>query len=90
MREFEDVRCLPMIAAESYCLFKRVDTPSSPNHAVLVRYSGLADPETGTHYSVKLFRSEKNKVVLRSVNREFADIVADDGVHIIEEMVCVL
>ena len=90
LRRLVDVRCLPMIAAESYCLFRRVDTPSSPDHAVLVRYSGLADPETGGQYSVKLFRSDGDKVVLRSVNREFADIVADEGVRIIGEVVCVL
>jgi type III restriction enzyme len=89
----------PTIPHGSYCAFRRVSLPSSPDRVVLVRYAGAADPETGGQYTVKLYREEKGpngeKVVkLQPVNPEYEPIVvtaAGEGdVRVIAEVVEVL
>jgi phage repressor protein C with HTH and peptisase S24 domain len=80
----------PMIPDGSYCLFRRVELPSSLDRAVLVRYSGAADPDTGGHFAVKRYRADGDRVVLSSVNREYEDLVVAGDVRVIGEVVCVV
>jgi phage repressor protein C with HTH and peptisase S24 domain len=86
----------PSIADGSYCLFRRVPLPSSPDRAVLVRHSGAADPDTGGQYTVKLYREERSasgdkRVVLQPVNHAFEPLVItpsdEDEVRVIAEVV---
>jgi SOS-response transcriptional repressor LexA len=89
----------PTIPDGSYCLFRRVSLPSSPDRAVLVRHAGAADPDTGGQYTVKLYREEKGaggvkQIVLQPANTEFAPLVltpADlDEVRVVAEVIEVL
>jgi hypothetical protein len=82
----------PVIADGAACLFRRVDAPSSPERAVLVRHGGTADPETGGAFTVKRYRAAGGRVVLEPVNAEFAPLVVDAGdeVRVIAEIVKVL
>jgi SOS-response transcriptional repressor LexA len=80
----------PSIPDGSYCLFRRVELPSSPERAVLVRYSGEVDAETGGQFSVKRFRQEEGRVVLLSENPDYGDMVVTEGVRVIGEVVCVV
>ncbi len=82
----------PVIADGAACLFRRVDVPSSPERAVLVRHGGTADPETGGAFTVKRYRADGGRVVLEPVNAEFAPLVVNDGdeVRVIAEVVKVL
>jgi SOS-response transcriptional repressor LexA len=80
----------PLIPDGCYCLFRRVDLPSSPERAVLVRYSGVVDSETGGQFTVKQYRAERGRVLLRAVNQEFGDIGVAEGVRVIGEVVGVV
>ena len=79
----------PAIPDDSYCLIRRIDVPSSPERALLARYSGQVDSKTGVQGDVKLFRSDGKRIVLRSMSREYVDTEATDGVRVIGEAVCV-
>jgi SOS-response transcriptional repressor LexA len=82
----------PVIADGAACLFRRVDAPSSPERAVLVRHGGTADPETGGAFTVKRYRAFGGRVALEPVNAEFAPLVVNDAdeVRVIAEVVKVL
>jgi hypothetical protein len=82
----------PVIADGAACLFRRVDAPSSPERAVLVRHGGTADPETGGTFTVKRYRADGGRVLLEPVNAEFAPLVVNDGdeVRVIAEVVKVI
>ncbi|MBZ0234747.1 MAG: DEAD/DEAH box helicase family protein [Deltaproteobacteria bacterium] len=89
----------PVIPDGAYCLFRIVPLPSSPERAVLVRYSGDPDPETGGQYTVKRYKEARNAkgdrhIVLLPVNPEFSPLVLDprDGadVRVIAELVHVI
>ena len=67
----------PVIPDGAACLFRRVDAPSSPERAVLVRHGGTADPETGGALTVKRYRAADGRVVLEPVNAEFAPILGE-------------
>jgi hypothetical protein len=82
----------PVIADGAACLFRRVDAPSAPDRAVLVRHGGTADPETGGAFTVKRYRPTGEQIVLEPANAEFAPLVVNDGdeVRVIAEVVKVL
>lgn len=89
----------PRIADGTYCLFRRVSLPSSPERPVLVRHSGATDAETGGQYSVKLYREEKapdgsKRIVLQPANTDFEPIVLSSTssaeIRVIAEVVEVL
>jgi len=89
----------PGIPDRSYCLFRPVDLPSSPDRVVLVRHAGVTDPQSGGQFTVKRYREEVGadggkSVVLVPENAEFEPIVisAVDGgwVQVIGEVVAVL
>lgn len=82
----------PVIADGAACLFRRVDAPSSPERAVLVRHGGTADPETGGEFTVKRYRAAGGRIVLEPVNTEFSplEVNAGDEVRVIAEVVKVL
>jgi SOS-response transcriptional repressor LexA len=82
----------PLIADGAACLFRRVDAPSSPERAVLVRHGGTADPETGGAFTVKRYRAADGRIVLEPVNPEFSPLVVNEGdeVRVIAEVVKVL
>lgn len=74
----------PVIPNGAYCLFRLVPLPSSPERAVLVRYSGDPDPETGGQYTVKRYKEARNAkgdrhIVLLPVNPDFSPLVLDRG-----------
>ncbi len=82
----------PVIPDGAACLFRRVDAPSSPERAVLVRHGGTADPETGGAFTVKRYRADGGRVVLEPANAEFAPLVVDAGdeVRVIAEVARVI
>lgn len=82
----------PVIADGAACLFRRVDAPSSPERAVLVRHGGTADPETGGAFTVKRYRAAGDRVVLEPVNTDFTplEVNVGDEVRVIAEVVKVL
>jgi len=89
----------PGIPDRSYCLFRPVDLPSSPDRVVLVRHAGVMDPESGGQFTVKRYREEVGAdggkvVVLHPENAEFVAIVISavdgGGVRVIGEVLAVL
>lgn len=79
----------PDIPAGSYCLFRPLGSRSPEGRSVLVRSSGINDPETGGQYTVKVWRSESvpaeeggyqhTKITLAPKNPEFEPIVLTPG-----------
>lgn len=47
------------ISSGSWCLFRRPDAGSRDGKVVLVQSRDIQDPDTGGHYTVKRYRSEK-------------------------------
>ena len=89
----------PAIPHDSYCAFRRVSYPSSPDRAVLVRYAGAADPDTGGQYTVKYYREDTGpngeKVVrLQPANGDYEALLvtasSEGEVRVIAEVVEVL
>lgn len=94
----------PKIPSGSYCLFRPTPAGSREGRILLVRHSGIADPTTGGHYTVKRYRSEKattedggwvhTRIVLEPLNPDFSPILltsSDEGeVQAIAELVTVL
>jgi SOS-response transcriptional repressor LexA len=87
----------PEIPDGSYCLFRKVDMPSSPDRAVLVRHGGLTDPETGGQFSLKRYIEDegllgRKQVVFVPLNPEYSviEIAEGDEVRVIAEVVKVL
>ena len=92
----------PRIADGAYCVFRGPVTGSRQGRPVLAQLRGVADPEHGGGYTVKIYTSTKHAakgdgwrhagIVLRPVNREFAEIVLEEGmeVRVVAELVAVL
>ena len=93
----------PEMPDGAYCLFRPPRAGSRQGRRVLVWHSGISDPLTGGHYTLKVYTSEKAieeegfrqiKIVLKPLNPEFEPIVltaADEGdVRVIAEFVSVL
>ena len=81
----------PAIPDGSWCLFRGPVEGSRQGKNVLVQLRDATDPETGQHYTVKRYRSEKanvgdawrhERIVLEPINPDFDPIVltgADEG-----------
>ncbi len=93
----------PAIPDGSWCLFRGPVEGSRQGKSVLVQLRDATDPETGQHYTVKRYRSEKEKrgeswrherITLEPANPEFESIVIsgakDDELRVIAELVEVL
>jgi type III restriction enzyme len=94
----------PEIPDGSYCLFRAPRDGSRDGRRLLVWHSGIDDPMTSGHYTLKVFTSEKaptedgswhhTKIVLKPLNAEFEPLVLmpkDEGdVKVIAELVTVL
>jgi len=94
----------PSIPDGSYCLFSAPVTGTRDGRTVLVQLSDEPDPETGEHYTVKRYESDKIetedgawrhlKITLRPNNPDFDPIVLtcedEDQVPVIAELVEVL
>jgi SOS-response transcriptional repressor LexA len=93
----------PEIPDGAYCLFRQPRAGSREGRRVLVWHSGISDPLTGGHYTVKVYHSEKAiegdewthiKIVLKPINADFEPIVLtakDEGdVRVLAELAAVL
>ncbi len=81
----------PAIPDGSWCLFRGPVEGSRQGKNVLVQLRDATDPETGQHYTVKRYRSEKatggdtwrhTEIILEPINPDFDPIVltgADEG-----------
>lgn len=78
----------PTIPDGSWCLFRGPVEGSRQGKTVLVQLLDATDPETGQHYTVKRYKSEKatdgdawrhETITLEPVNPEFDSIVFTDG-----------
>ena len=88
----------------SYCLFRPPRAGSRQGRRVLVWHTGISDPLTGGHYTLKVYKSEKaidgddswrhTKITLEPLNPEFDPIVPtaadEDDVRVLAEFVTVL
>ena len=89
----------PEIPDGAYCLFRRWRDDSRQGKRLLVWHSGIDDPMTSGHYTVKVYTSEKieteagmrARVMLKPLNPEFESIVLtpkdEEDVHVIAEIV---
>jgi type III restriction enzyme len=91
----------PEIPGGSYCLFRLPRGGTRQGKRLLVRHSGIADPDTGGQYTLKVFKSEKvavdgedwrhDRIVLEPLNPAYEPIVLeprDEGdVGVIAEFV---
>ena len=94
----------PEIADGAYCLFRPPRPGSRQGRRVLVWHSGISDPLTGGHYTLKVYTSEKAvsgddswhhmRVTLKPLNPDFEEITLtpsdEDDVRVIGEFVTVL
>ncbi|MCE2559207.1 MAG: hypothetical protein J4F98_11515 [Acidobacteria bacterium] len=93
----------PTIPDGSWCLFRGPVEGSRQGRNVLVQLRDATDPETGQHYTVKRYRSEKAKrseswrhkrITLEPANPEFEEIefldAEEDELQIVAELVDVL
>ncbi len=94
----------PEIPDGAYCLFRPPRAGSRQGRRLLVWHSGIDDPMTSGHYTLKVYTSEKEldandswrhmKVVLKPLNPDFDSIVLtpkDEGeVRVIAELAHVL
>ncbi len=93
----------PTVPDGSWCLFRGPVEGSRQGKTVLVQLRDATDPETGQHYTVKSYRSEKAKrgeswrherITLEPANPEFESIVLlgaeEDELQVIAELVEVL
>lgn len=94
----------PDIPDGAYCLFRLQRAGSRQGRRLLLWHSGIDDPMTGGHYTLKVYTSEKvaepdgswrhTKVVLKPLNPEFEPIVLtakDEGdVRVIGEVFALL
>ena len=93
----------PTIPGGSWCLFRGPVEGSRQGKDVLVQLRDATDPETGQHYTVKRYRSEKKqgteswrheRITLEPANPEFEPIVLagteEDQLQVIAEFVEVL
>ena len=94
----------PLIPSGAHCLFRPTPAGSRQGRHLLVWHQGVADPETGGEFTVKVFTSRKTarpdggwehvRVVLKPLNPEFDPIVLtqDDeaAVRVIAELAAVI
>jgi type III restriction enzyme len=94
----------PEVPDGAYCLFRPPRAGSRQGRRLLVWHSGIDDPMTSGHYTLKVYTSEKaatgegswqhTRVVLKPLNPEFEPIVLtpkDEGdLLVIAELVTVL
>jgi DUF2075 family protein len=93
----------PLIPNDSYCLFRRYTGGSRGGKVVLAQSHGLSDPETGSSFTVKRYRSEKlegeghwehGSISLEPINAEFKVISLSpsqaEEVSVVAEFVKVL
>jgi len=94
----------PEIPDGAYCLFRPPRAGSREGRRLLVWHSGIDDPMTSGHYTLKVYTSEKaptpdgswqhTKIVLKPLNPEFDPIVltpkAEGDVGVIAELAAVL
>ncbi|MDO9066977.1 MAG: DUF2075 domain-containing protein [Deltaproteobacteria bacterium] len=90
----------------SWCLFKKIPAGSRQGKVVLVRHREISDTETGGHYTVKIYESQKKtiedgtwqhtSIVLRpdTTSQGYSPIVLDENqseeLQVIGEFVAVL
>ena len=93
----------PAVPDGAYCLFAAPVAGTRQGKTVLVQLRDATDPESGERYTVKRYESEKTqssdswrhaRIILTSVNPEFAPIIltdADEGrLQVVAELVEVL
>lgn len=94
----------PTIADGSYCIFRYDQGGSRNGKVVLVESRQVTDPETNQKFTIKRYRSEKEKlegdqwrhkkIVLSPDNRAFKDIilknVSGDDFRVVAEFICVI
>ena len=94
----------PLIPSGAYCLFRPPPAGSRQGRRLLVWHRGIADPESGGEFTVKVFTSRKIartdggwdhvRIVLEPINPEFdpIDLTQDDeaDVRVIAELVAVV
>ena len=94
----------PLIPSGAYCLFRPPPAGSRQGRRLLVWHRGIADPESGGEFTVKVFSSRKTartdgewehtQIVLEPLNPEFDPIVLtqDDEaeVRVIAELAAVV
>ena len=94
----------PEIPDGAYCLFRPPRPGSRQGRRVLVWHSGISDPLTGGHYTLKVYTSDKAisgddtwrpvRVTLKPLNPDFEEITLtpsdEDDVRIIGEFVTVI
>jgi len=94
----------PTIRDGSYCIFRYDQGGSRNGKVVLVESRQVTDPETNQKFTIKRYRSEKEKlegdqwrhkkIVLSPDNRAFKDIilknVSGDDFRVVAEFICVI
>ena len=68
----------PIIRDGDICKMRKIGGGNYENKIVLVQHYNEVDSETGGEYSIKRFTRERDKVVLKSLNSDFEDIVIED------------
>jgi SOS-response transcriptional repressor LexA len=68
----------PMIYDGDICKMRKVGGGDNENKIVLVQHYNEVDSETGGEYSIKRFTRDGDKVILRSLNPDYEDIVIED------------
>jgi methylase of polypeptide subunit release factors/SOS-response transcriptional repressor LexA len=94
----------PEIQSGSYCLFRTPRAGTRQGRKLLVWHSGIDDPHTSGHYTLKVYSSEKatapdgtwhhTRVTLKPLNHNYAPIILtphdEDEVRVIAEFVGVI
>jgi phage repressor protein C with HTH and peptisase S24 domain len=57
---------------------RKVGGGNYENKIVLVQHYNEVDSETGGEYSIKQFTRDGDRVILKSINRDYEDIVIED------------
>jgi phage repressor protein C with HTH and peptisase S24 domain len=68
----------PMIHDGDICKMRKVGGGDYENKVVLVQHYNEVDSETGGEYSIKRFTRNGDKVILKSLNPDYEDIVIED------------
>ena len=68
----------PMIHDGDICKMRKVGGGDNENKIVLVQHYNEVDSETGGEYSIKRFTRDGDKVILKSLNPDYEDIVIED------------
>ena len=68
----------PVIHDGDICKMRKVGGGDNENKIVLVQHYNEVDSETGGEYSIKRFTRDGDKVILKSLNPDYEDIVIED------------